>query len=63
MNCDICGSGMSVKVSFRPKQRRRNKRETYVCTCGYSTIKETEREKDIRLRDESYFSKGYEKCI
>ena len=41
---------MIIKSLFDPKQRYRNKRQTYVCTCGYSTIKETEREKDIRLR-------------
>ena len=61
MNCDICGSEMRIKVSFNPKQRYRNKRETYICSCGYSTIKETDREKDIRLRDEGDFAKGYGK--
>lgn len=46
--CPICGSQMSIKVSFQGRKSYRNKRETYVCTCGYSTIKETRRERMIR---------------
>ena len=44
---------MELKTSFKGRGRYRNKRETYVCKCGYSTIKETEREEAIRTGKES----------
>lgn len=47
-NCIICGQKMKEKVSFKGRKRYRNKRNTLVCDCGYSTIIETEREEDIR---------------
>ncbi len=46
--CPICGSQMSLKASFQGRKGYRNKRTTYVCTCGYSTIKETRREEAVR---------------
>ena len=47
-NCPICGQKIVAKVSFKGRVMRRNKRKTYVCDCGYSTIEETDREKYTR---------------
>lgn len=46
--CPICGQKMEVKTSFKGRKMYRNKRKTYICKCGYSTIEETLREQGIR---------------
>ena len=47
-NCPICGQVMKEKISFNGRTMRRNKRKSYVCDCGYSTIIETGREEFTR---------------
>ena len=51
-NCPVCGSKLNIKKSFKGRSMYRNKRETYVCSCGFSTIKETLREERIRSGSE-----------
>lgn len=46
--CEICGEKLTEKLSFKTRKYR-NKRYTLICNyCGYSTILETNREKQIR---------------
>jgi len=46
--CPLCGGELTLSVSFNGIKGHRQKRKTYKCSCGYSDIFETERERGIR---------------
>lgn len=48
-NCEICGSKLTKKLSFKVKGLPFDNRYTLICNCGFSTIVEHKHEQMTRL--------------